>query len=106
MVLYTAVTGRTLYSGNTTFELINRAGLGPTGEDRRQVASLPGPLGPIIAPALEIDPQRRYRDAEAFARAVAASGSIGTALALQKLMESLFHDELGAESGRLTRVTR
>ena len=107
MVLYSAAAGRPLYSGNTSFELINRAGIGPTPEDRALVAALPAPLNALVARALEVDPARRYRDADEFARAVAQAGGIGTAAALQGLMEALFHDEFGAESGRLssTRVT-
>jgi serine/threonine protein kinase len=103
MVLFSAASGETLYSGNTTFDLINRAGLGPTADDLRRVAALPAPLNAIIAGALEVDPQRRYASADAFAEVVAASGRIGTAAALKGLMELLFADELGAESGRLTR---
>jgi Protein kinase domain len=105
MVMYTAAAGQPLYGGNTTFELISRAGLGPGADDLRRVAALPGPLGPLIARALELDPARRYRDADEFAHAVAATGAVGTAAALQALMEHLFHDELGAESSRLTRAT-
>ena len=107
MVLYSAATGRPLYSGNTSFELINRAGLGPTPEDLKRVAALPPPLAGLVARALEVDPERRYRNADEFARAVAQGGGIGTAAALQALMEALFTDDFGAESARLsaTRVT-
>jgi serine/threonine-protein kinase len=103
MVLYTAATGDTLYHGSTSYELLARAGLGPTAADFELIGRLPGGLGPLIARALQPDPAARFQDADQFARAVSAVGPIASAADLQTLMEWLFKDALAAETTRLSR---
>lgn len=103
MVLLTAAFGAPLYRGRTSFELLARAGNGPTEEDLRKVAGLGAPLAELIARAIAVDPKDRFQDAEDFARAVAAAGPAATSGQLQALMEELFRDELDAESSRLSR---
>lgn len=103
MVLVSALTGGPLYSGGDMYELITRAGAGPTDADRQRVAAQCGALAPVILKALSIDPAGRFADAEAFAQALLATGApVATASELQSLMESLFSAELAQERQRFT----
>jgi serine/threonine-protein kinase len=107
LVLYAAAVGAPMYKGKTSFELLSRAGIGPTEEDLQRVAALEAPLGGLIARAIAVDPKARFHDADEFARAVAgaAHGAIATSADAQLLMDWLFRDELAAESNRLIRNT-
>lgn len=102
MVLYAAATGAPMYTGKTSFELLNRAGVGPTAEDLRKVAALEAPLNTLVARALTVDPKARFQDADEFALALAATrAAIASATDLQLLIDRLFREELAAESSRL-----
>jgi serine/threonine-protein kinase len=101
LVLFTAVTGQTLYDGITNFELLTRSAQGPTEADFRRIDSqVPPRLAPIIRKAVQPQPAQRFADAEEFGRAVAAAGGLASSTDLQALMEALFKDELSAEMTR------
>ena len=97
MVLVSALTGEPLYSGNNVYDLMTRAGAGPTEADRARVQAQCGPLAGVVLQALSVDPANRYPDAEAFARALAGLGTPASAAELQALVESLFAQELAEE---------
>lgn len=101
MVLVSALTGEPLYSGNDMYELITRAGAGPTAADLQRVTAQCGVLAPVILKALSVDPAGRYPDAEAFAQALLATGArVATASELQALMETLFGAQLAQDRQR------
>lgn len=97
MVLVSAATGRPLYSGDNIYDLMNRAGAGPTDADRQRVRDECGPLADVLLKALSIDPAQRYENAEAFAAALATVGAPAPAAELQALMEALFAEAFAAE---------
>lgn len=103
MVLYAAAVGAPLYKGKSTFELLSRAGIGPTEEDLQKIAALEAPLGALVARAVAVDPAARFQTADEFARAVASSGGVATSVDVQALMDWLFRDELAAEASRFSR---
>jgi len=90
MVLFSAVTGTPLYSGNNVYELMTRAAAGPTDDDRARVTAETGPLAPVILKALSFDPAARFENAEDFARALGTVGAAASPAELQTLMETLF----------------
>ncbi|MFT3713387.1 MAG: serine/threonine-protein kinase [Archangium sp.] len=90
MVLFSALTGNPLYSGNNVYELMTRAGTGPTDADRMRIKAECGPLADVILRALSLDPKARFADAEEFARALNSLGPAATTGELQQLMETLF----------------
>jgi hypothetical protein len=97
MVLVSALSGETLYSGNNVYDLMTRAAAGPTDVDRELVVSTCGALAPVILQALSVDPAGRFADAEAFGRALAAVGTPASSAELQALMEALFTTEFAQE---------
>lgn len=103
MVLVSALTGEPLYSGGDMYELITRAGAGPTEANRQRVAAQCGALAPVILKAISIDPAGRFADAEAFAQALLSTGArVATASELQALVETLFGEQLAQERQRFT----
>jgi serine/threonine-protein kinase len=99
MVLLNASLGTTLYSGNTSYELLNRAGAGLTDEDLGRLRSMP--LGGLLEKALKRDPGERYASADEFAKAVAAVGTPATAAEVGSLVEQLFGAALALETSQL-----
>ncbi len=100
MVLATALGGEPLYSGNNVYDLMTRAAAGPTDADRQRVRETCGPLTDVVLRALSVDPQDRFADAEAMARALAAVGPAATTAELQALMEALFAPAFADERQR------
>ncbi len=105
LVLFSAITGETLYSGQTNYELLTRCGVGLTQEDHARLAALPSPLGSVLTKALQFEPSHRYGDADEFARAIATCGTAASASDVHALMEWLFRDELAAETNRFVPPT-
>lgn len=97
MVLVSALTGDPLYSGNNVYDLMTRAGAGPTEADRQRVRSSCGALAEVVLQALSVDPASRFPDAEAFGRALAAVGPAASSAELQALVEDLFAAEFAEE---------
>ena len=97
MVLVSALSGQTLYSGSNVYDLMTRAAAGPTGADCEFVVGTCGALAPVILKALSVDPAQRYADADAFGAALAAVGPPASASELQALMEALFTTEFAEE---------
>lgn len=101
MVLVSALTGEPLYSGGNMYELMTRAGAGPTDADRARVQAQCGALAPVVLKAISLDPKDRFENAEAFARALLASGVPAASSAeLQGLVESLVGQQLEQERQR------
>lgn len=106
LVLFTASTGETLYTGASSYELLTRSGNAPTPEDFRRIdASVPSPLAGLIRRALQPRPSDRFADADEFARAVAAVGGVASSAEVQSLMEWLFKDDFAVESSRFSKTT-
>jgi serine/threonine-protein kinase len=97
MVLVSAATGTTLYSGNGVYELMQSAAAGPTEAHRQRVREQCGALAPVILRALSLDPAERFADAEAFGRALLEVGPAASTAELQKLMEQLFSTAFAEE---------
>ena len=105
LVLFNASSGRTLYSGNSNFELLNRAAAGLTSVDRVHLAELPPGLGEVLTRALQQAPENRFQTAEEFWAALSAVGVPATADAVQRLMDAMFHDALAEEVQRFSGQT-
>ncbi|MFT3839836.1 MAG: serine/threonine-protein kinase [Myxococcaceae bacterium] len=101
MVLYVLAAGLTLYGGETSYEVLTRAAHGLVGEDLQLVRSLGSPLAPLIERAMKYEPSERFQSASEFLTAVQATGRLGNAQQLEKLMRHLFSHELAAETARL-----
>ena len=99
LVIYYCLTGNVLYRGETTYELLVKAATGPGPEELGRIAALPAPCGPIVAKALEVDPNRRYQSAAEFAAALAPHTS-GGAAASASMIAALFADDFRAEEAR------
>jgi eukaryotic-like serine/threonine-protein kinase len=70
VVMFYCLTGRLLYSGESTFNQLIRAAVGPVTEQFRQIQDLPPEAGAILDRALAQDPARRFQTAAEFARAI------------------------------------
>ncbi len=77
MVMFYCLTGRTLYSGESTINQLVRAAVGPVTEQFRQLADLPPQAGTILGKALALDPAERFQSAAEFARALRSLGTAG-----------------------------
>ncbi len=99
LVLFTAATGDTLYQGASNYELLNRAGEGLGPKEWQRVAMLPPELSALLTRALQPDASARFASAQEFGAAI-APGAVGSASALQQLMNSLFAEEFRLEQTR------
>jgi serine/threonine protein kinase len=70
-VLFYSLTAEPLYAGDSDFEVLFKAALGPKADHIRRFRALPRPMGPIIERALAFDPEERYQSAAEFAEALA-----------------------------------
>ncbi len=102
MVMATAVLGRTLYSGETMYELMNRAGVGPTTGDLELLAKGAGPLTGFLTKALSIDPSKRCASAAEMADELSAALPAAPSSQLESLMSELFGADLDAERQRFS----
>ncbi len=101
MVLFVLAAGHTLYGGNTSYDVLTRAALGPVEEDLELIRQLPAPLGPLVEKALKFEPGQRYASAGEFLAAVTATGRVGSAQSMEVLVRDLFARELEEETNRL-----
>jgi hypothetical protein len=93
MVMFFCLTGRTLYSGDTTINQLMRAAVGPVTEQFEQVRDLPPEAGAILNRALTLDPVRRFQSAADFARALRPLATSGKT-DLAALMQSFYAEEM------------
>jgi hypothetical protein len=100
LVLYFAVARRPLYQGDTLFDRLTRAAMGPGEAELAAIAALPAPLPELLTRALATEPDNRFETAAAFAQAISMQG-FGGAAELTGVMSMLFGDELALEQDRL-----
>jgi hypothetical protein len=100
LVLYFALARTPLYRGDTLYDRLMRAALGPGTEELERIAGLPAPLPEILGRALAIDPEERFQTAQEFAQALSPYIEGGAAEA-SGVVELLFGDELQLEQDRL-----
>jgi hypothetical protein len=93
VVMFFCLTGRTLYSGDTTINQLMRAAVGPVTEQFEQLRDLPPEAGAILNKALALDPARRYQGAAEFARALRPLATSGKT-DLAQLMQAFYADEM------------
>jgi serine/threonine-protein kinase len=101
LVILYAATGEQTYSGETFYDLLTAAAVGPGDEQRRGIASLPHPLPAILGRALEVDPDLRFQSSAEFRAVVSSHMTGGGATELAEQLLRLFGDELHAEQERL-----
>ncbi|HVZ89485.1 MAG TPA: serine/threonine-protein kinase [Polyangia bacterium] len=99
LVMFYCLTGSVLYHGETTYELLVKAATGPGPDELARIAALPAPCGPIVAKALEVDPNQRFQTAAEFAAALAPH-TAGGAAAAAAMIAGLFGDDFRAEEAR------
>jgi hypothetical protein len=93
VVMFYCLTGRPLYSGDSTFNQLMRAAVGPVTEQYRLLRDLPAEAGVILDRALAQDPARRFQSAAEFARAVGALIGPGKA-ELCEMMATFYAEEM------------
>ena len=101
LVILYAATGEQTYSGETFYDLLTAAAVGPGDEQRARIATLPHPLPAILGRALEVDPDLRFQSSAEFRAAVASHMTGGGSTELAEQLLRLFGDELHAEQERL-----
>ena len=100
LVLYTLAAGEPLYSEETTYALLMKAGAGPGVEDRSAIRELPHPLAAVIERATATSIEDRYPNARAMAADLEAAARNGAA-ATAALVVELFGADLKEESHRM-----
>jgi hypothetical protein len=101
LVVFHAASGEPFYAGETFYELLSAAAIGPTPEKRERIAKLAPPLPAILARALDIEPAGRYQTAAEFKAAITPHLRAGGQEALAARVAAMFGDELRAEQDRL-----
>ena len=99
LVLYYTAAREPLYRGQSLYDRLTQAALGPGAEELERIAALPSPLPEILDRALAVDVERRFQTAAEFRDAVAPFMSGGTELA--RMIATLFGAELRVEQERL-----
>jgi hypothetical protein len=102
MVMVTALRGAPLYTGATVYELMTRAGMGPTPEDLDEVRRAGGPLTAFLLKALSIDPALRFTDAPSMLTALTAAAGAATSAEVQALMQTFFAEDFEADRQRFS----
>ena len=96
LVMFTCLTGRTLYDGQSAIHQLMRAAVGPVTEHLRLLDDLPAEAGNILGRALAFDPAARFHSAAEFARALRELG-LGSKRDLATLMKSYYAGEMKTE---------
>jgi hypothetical protein len=99
-MLYTLAAGKPLYSEETTYALLMKAGAGPGVEDRSAIRELPAPLAAVIERATATQIEDRYPNARAMV-ADLEPGARNGAAATASLVVELFGADLKDESHRM-----
>jgi hypothetical protein len=100
LVMYFALARTPLYRGETLYDRLTRAAMGPGDEEHSRLAELPAPLPELLGRALTIDPNERFQTAAEFAAAISSS-VVGGAAELTGVVNALYGDELQLEQDRL-----
>jgi type II secretory pathway pseudopilin PulG len=103
LVLYFLLSGRSLYKGESAYELLIQAAQGLTPELLPRLEKLPPELADVLRVALEPDREQRFQSAAAFESALAQMPS-ANAIELAREMQRLFGDELKAEQAKFANV--
>jgi len=104
MVMYFAAAGRPLYEdGETAYDSLHMAAIGPGDVQAAAIASLPGPLPQILGRALAVDPDERYQTAADFRAALGAEIEAAKA-ELSSAIGRHFESDLQREQDRMTRI--
>ena len=101
LVIFHAASGEPFYAGETFYELLSSAAIGPTPDKRGRIAKLAPPLPAILSRALELEVADRFQTAAEFRAAVTAHLKNGAQEALAARVAEMFGDELRAEQERL-----
>ena len=100
LVIYFSIKRTPLYAGETLYDRLTRAAMGPDSEEWAAVDALPAPLPEILHKALAIDPANRYQSADAFAQDIARHIAAGRG-ELTGALNAIFGDDLQLEQDRL-----
>jgi eukaryotic-like serine/threonine-protein kinase len=103
LVLYFLLSGRSLYKGESAYELLIQAAQGLTTELLPRLEKLPPELANVLRVALEPDREQRFQSAAAFENALAQMPS-ANAVELAREMQRLFGDELKAEQAKFASI--
>jgi serine/threonine protein kinase len=101
LVMHFCATGKTLYQGESSYELLLKAASGPDAVDWPGIMALPAPLPAILHVALQPDPSARFPSAAAFAEALAPYPHASSQEAAA-YVQSLVGEDLADEASRLT----
>ena len=103
LVLYFLLSGRSLYKGESAYELLIQAAQGLTPELLPRLEKLPPEVANVLRVALEPDREQRFQSAAAFENALAQMPS-ANAVELAKEMQRLFGEELRAEQAKFASI--
>ena len=104
LVIYMLATGQPLYTWDTTYGLLMKAGAGPGVEDRVAIRELPHPLAAVVDRATATRIEDRYPNARAMAADLEAAARNGAA-ATATLVVELCGTDLRQESHRMATFT-
>jgi serine/threonine protein kinase len=99
LVIYYALSGDALYTGDTAYNLLVKAAQGPGQKERDSVNKLPREAQRVLERALQPDPADRFQTAAEFAAALAPFIA-GAHDGLARSMERLFGEDIRAEEAR------
>ena len=99
LVLFYLLTGRVLYTGSSTYELLVKAATGPGPDEHARIAALPGPCGPLLGRVLQVKAADRYQTAHELYEALGAYVGDGAA-ELAALVKDLFAEDFKREEAR------
>jgi Protein kinase domain len=100
LVLFGCCTGGPLYTGETTYGLLMKAGAGPGPEERAAIDQLPRPFGAVVQRATAPRLEDRYRTAREMAADLEPWARHGAAVG-GALVTELYGPELKDEAHRL-----
>ena len=104
LTMFWSLTGRSLYSGRSRQELLERARKGPGREEFDLISLFAGPATHVLRRALEADPARRFQTAEQFARAIPPWELSRVQERLQSLMRRRFAQDFLEEQARYSEL--
>ncbi len=99
LVMYYAIAGEALYTGDNSYELLLRAAQGPGTEEADKILALPEPASRILRRVLSLEPDARFQSAAEFGLALAPFLD-GASAALSRTMEHLFAEDIRDEERR------
>jgi type II secretory pathway pseudopilin PulG len=103
LVLFFLLSGRSLYKGESAYELLIQAAQGLTPELMPRLEKLPQELAAVLRVALEPDREQRFQSAAAFENALGQM-PCATSGELAREVQRLFGEELKAEQARFASV--